>query len=464
MQRILQLTLASVIILSAQAEEHTVTEKPFRTESTLNAVFLPEKFTSYTIKPNIWTDFTISSLVSQGAQVKKGATLIGIDTKHIDKNIAEAEKSRISATLALAQAKHELAQLKIATPRNLEASARNEKQTAEDLKWYIEIGHPKEIEVTKRSIKSAELRLAYQQEELKQLLKMYGEDNKTEETEEIILKRTRNSVEQAEFALKAAKIEVKRSLAISIPRKLKAMQRTSDMARIANAAAQEQLPRALKLKQLTVAKAERDDKKSIENLAQLKADRTMMNITAPADGVVYYGSMHQGSWNPAAAAKVLKIGGKLPNNTSLMTFIPADSPLQLSAFATDKQLTNLAAGAKGFAISNLNRYRSIPVSISSLATYPKTDGTYHVALKPTLGKADKIVPGMKATIQIQGQKFDKALVVPANFLSRQPDGSYSVKLKLANGKTDNRAVTIGASNKDSAIITKGIEKGQVIVK
>jgi hypothetical protein len=346
----------------------------------------------------------------------------------------------------------------------LEASARNEKQTAEDLKWYIEIGHPKEIEVTKRSIKSAELRLAYQQEELKQLLKMYGEDNKTEETEEIILKRTRNSVEQAEFALKAAKIEVKRSLAISIPRKLKAMQRASDMARIANAAAQEQLPRALKLKQLTVAKAERDDKKSIENLAQLKADRTMMNITAPADGVVYYGSMHQGSWNPAAAAKVLKIGGKLPSNTSLMTFIPADSPLQLSAFATDKQLTNLAAGAKGFAISNLNRYRTIPVSISSLATYPKTDGTYHVALKPTLGKADKIVPGLKATIQIQGQKFDKALVVPANFLSRQPDGSYSVKLKLANGKTDNRAVTIGASNKDSAIITKGIEKGQVIVK
>ena len=112
----------------------------------------------------------------------------------------------------------------------------------------------------------------------------------------------------------------------------------------------------------------------------------------------------------------------------------------------------------------MNRYRSIPVSISSLATYPKTDRTYHVALKPTLGKADKIVPGMKATIQIQGQKFDKALVVPANFLNRQSDGSYSVKLKLANGKTDNRAVTIGASNKDSAVITKGIEKGQVIVR
>ncbi len=464
MQRILSLALVSSLISAAQAEEHTVAEKPFHTETTLKAVFLPTKSTAFSLKPEVWTDFTVTSIVPQGSQVKKGNTLIGIETKHIDKHIAEAEKARAAAALSLAQAKHELAQLKITTPRSLEASARNEKQAADDLKWYTEIGHPQEIEETKRSVKSAEMSLAYQKEELKQLLKMYGEDDKTEETEEIILKRTRNYVDAAEFRLKTVKLEAARSLETSIPRKLKAMQRASEDARIANASNQEKLPRDLKLKQLEVAKAERDDKISIENLAKLKADRAMMNITAPADGVVYYGSMDNGSWNPASAIKVLKIGGKLPGNTTLVTFIPAGSPLELSAFAAETSLPHLATGAKGYGISNLNRYRSIPVSISTLATYPKTDGTYHVTLKPTLGKGDNIVPGMKATVQIQGQKFDKALVVPANYLTRQPDGSYTAKLKLANGKTENRAVTIGASNKDTVVITKGIEKGQVIVK
>ncbi|MFK7910171.1 MAG: hypothetical protein AB8F34_06160 [Akkermansiaceae bacterium] len=464
MQRLLLLALIGIGSASANAEEYTVAEKPFHTETKLNAIFLPTKSVAISIKPEVWTDYTITMLASQGAVVKKGDTLIGIETKQIDKQIAEAEKSRASAALTLAAAKHELAQLEITTPQSLEALERGEKQAAEELKWYTEIGHAKQIEETKRSVTSAQLRLDYQKEELKQLLKMYGEDQKTEETEEIILKRTRNFVDQAEFSLKSAKIEADWALGTLIPRKLKAMKRTARDAKLANTSAKEKLPRELKLKQLAVAKAERDDKKSIENLAKLKADRSLMKITAPANGVVYYGSMDHGRWNSAAAVKALKIGGKLPAKTTLMTFVPAGATLELAAFAAEANLSTLATDAKGFAITSLNPYRNIPVSISKLAAYPETDGTYAVMLSPTLNKTEKIVPGMKATIKINAQKIDKALTVPANYLTNQPDGSYTVKLKLADGKSEDRKVAIGASNKDTVVITKGLEKGQVIMK
>ena len=190
----------------------------------------------------------------------------------------------------------------------------------------------------------------------------------------------------------------------------------------------------------------------------------MMNITAPADGVVYYGSMQDGRWDHTAAAKVLKIGGKLPGTTTLMTFIPKNTQLTLYAFATEANLSTLAVGSKGYATTSINRYHNIPVSISQLASYPEINGTYQVTLKPTLAATDPIVPGMKASVKVLGQKIDNAITVPASFLLLQPNGKFTVKVKLADGKTEDRPVTVGASNSETAVITRGLEKGQVIVK
>ena len=69
---------------------------------------------------------------------------------------------------------------------------------AKDLKRFLE----NDIDLTKRSaansLKSSEQTLEYQLEELKQLEKMYKEDDLTEETEEIVLKRQRDAVEEVD--------------------------------------------------------------------------------------------------------------------------------------------------------------------------------------------------------------------------------------------------------------------------
>ena len=458
------LCLAGVFSHTALADDYSVAEKPFKKVTTLSGTFLPTNSTAISIAPEVWADFTITSFVSQGSVVQKGDVLIGIDTKTLDMNITKAEKEREIDLLNLAKAKHELAQLEITTPLNLEKYARAEKEAANNLKWFTEIGMPRDIESTERSIKSAELGLAYQLEELKQLEKMYSEDNKTEETEEIILIRTRNSVERAKFLLKSTKISATRRLDTQIPRELEESKRTAKSASIANAAAQKSLTRSLEIKRLEIAKAEKADAQKAEKLTKLKADRALMNITAPADGLVYYGSIKNGKWNPVSALKILKVGGKIPSNLPLMTFIPNNSTLSLSAFAAEAQLATLKKGTKGRATTALTPYSSFPVSVTKVGTHPEADSKYHVEISQDAASAKNIVAGMKATIRIITDRKDKAILVPVDYLSPAEDGGFTVKLKLADGQTADRPVEISASNKKHAVITKGIEVGQVIVK
>ena len=61
-------------------------------------------------------------------------------------------------------------------------------------------------------VKYYDFMLNYEQDELTQLEKMYEADDLTEETEEIVLKRQRNSVEFAEFSLESARLSRDRTV------------------------------------------------------------------------------------------------------------------------------------------------------------------------------------------------------------------------------------------------------------
>ncbi len=456
--------LASVFTHTALAEDYSVTKKPFTKVTTLSGTFLPSNSSAISIAPEIWTTFSITSYVSQAAIVKKGDSLISIDTKKLDEHIAKEEKNRETDLLNLAKAKHDLAQLEISTPRSLAKYARAEKEALDDLKWFTEIGRPHEIESTNSGVERAELSLLYQKEELKQLEKMYSEDNVTEETEEIILIRTRNSVKRGEFALKSAKISAARTLESSIPRNFEKLKHSAKSATIDHAAAQKSLTRALETKRLDVAKAIKADTEKVEKLAKLKTDRAMMNITAPANGIIYYGSMKDGKWNPGTASKILNVGSKIPANTTIMTFIPTSSTLNLSAFATEAQLASLKKGAKGRASSTLQPYSSFPITVNSVSTHPEADSKYHVSITQNNAIQQNIVAGMKASIRVISDQKENAILVPVTYLTLADNGGYTVKLKMADGKTATRAVEISVANKEHAVITKGLEVGQVIIK
>ena len=69
------------------------------------------------------------------------------------------------------------------------------------------------------SVKSAVEYLEYAKEELRQLEKMYRSKDLTEETEEIILRRTRFQVESSEVQLKEAELRRDVTLKVELPRR-----------------------------------------------------------------------------------------------------------------------------------------------------------------------------------------------------------------------------------------------------
>ena len=446
------------------AETYTVEPKPFKVETTLDAVFLPTEFASIRIDPEEWTDFTITSLVSHGTQVKKGIRLIDIDSRTLDEEIASLEKSIELGALNLAKAQQQLEQLKITTPLSLEKHARHERETNENLEHHLATGQPLQIENIKRNVTRAEFYLASQQEELEQLLKMYEEDDKTEETEEMILKRARYYVDRAKFGLESARQEAEWELKTHVPRQLESKKLAAKNARIANTAAQKELPRDLQIKQQETDKAAKDHQENIDKLAKLKSDRAMMDIVSPADGTVYYGEIKHGAWSASAVEKILLEGGKLRAHTTLMTIIPSNASLKLYALAAEEKLAGISHGANGYATIKQHPHKSFPVSISGLARYPSAKGKFLTTIEPALPEEMPVVTGIKANVTIITHSMDQALVIPLDYLENTDDGGYCVKVKLADGKTDKRKVLVGASNEKSAVITQGLEKSQVIVK
>ena len=335
-------------------------------------------------------------------------------------------------------------------------------------------------------------------EELKQLLKMYKEDDLTEETEEIILKRQRYAVESAEFRLKSAKLATKRSLEVTIPRSAIDQEQALKNAEVLWKTARETLPSTLQQKRLEIKKLQVEDKRADEKSAELKADRALMDVPASSNGRIYHGEIRKGRWNPAAAAKFMKVGGKIPPRIIFASLIPDDAVMQLDAFVDEASVTKLKSGHKGYVTPISSPRSRLSVEISKISSHPAVDGKYHVVLKVS-ARPDglHLVPGMKGKAKITtGDEGDRLACLhgidaglPAfgdcthNFLevllvSLEVDGLGIVSPEACFGSLHHALVNLGipggliheipdlegfVSEEDAATVSAELDTGRVTV-
>ena len=188
MTRILQI-IPALIAASAHAGELTLEMKPFSVTHSFSATVLPVDSSPISLDAEVWTDFSIVSIVAHGSSVKKGDPLVVFDAEGIDRKISDTRQALASETLALAQAELDLATLEKTVPEQLARLKRNAEQAAEELAYFTETRRKASEESAAQSLKRSEQLLASKKEELKQLLKMYEADDITEDTEEIILQQ-----------------------------------------------------------------------------------------------------------------------------------------------------------------------------------------------------------------------------------------------------------------------------------
>jgi len=346
--------------------------------------------------------------VPHGARVKKGDVLVRCETDKIKEQISDMEQDAPGAKLALEIATTELDNLKQTSPLKLESARRSNRQADEDYSYFETTGRSQREKNAIFNVKSAEQRLDNAVEELTQLEKMYQADDLTEETEEIILKRQRFSVDAAKLSLESTKLYSERELKTFLPREHETLKNAKRDQELSLALTEQTLPKTLSKKIQDLDKMKRDQKKAEKKLTDLKQDLELMTIEAPADGIVYYGSNDNGKWPSAASlSKRLVPGGKLGANEVFMTILNPDK-LVLRAIVPESELSNFKEGQKGQAAPIAAPDKKLAVKLEELGYVPAPGGGFEARLSLEADDDLRLMPGMtcKVTLNAAEKKAD----------------------------------------------------------
>lgn len=379
-------------------------------EISLSGRFVASQMTPISRRLEEWSSMKIKKVVPHGKQVKSGDVLVTLDMTDIDRAVSDLEHTIEMEKLEIEQARDKLELLSKTTDMDLVSAQRYDKIAREDLDLFMKRDKRFAVEENDFYLKSAKNRHSYQEEELEQLLKMYEADDLTEETEEIILKRTKDQVEMSEFYLKSSEMRHEDFAKFYLKRRQQVMERSAESAAVDLERAAALLPATLREAELSLKKQETNHERSREKLKTLKRDRKKMVIKAPRGGTVYYGKSENGEFkSPRQLAEELRPNGSIKMDDVFMTILEL-RPVHILADIEESELRHLKkddvlkATATAFPDVELN------AKVKEISKFPVDDGTFSVKLTCRMGaRFERVVPGMTCEIKVtpKQEKKDK---------------------------------------------------------
>jgi multidrug resistance efflux pump len=393
--------------------------------------------------------------------VEKGDPILSFDTEKIDKELAQAENALELSEIALEQAKVKVASLEKTVPLDLAAAERAAKVAKEDLDYFFNVEKDQRQESARRSLKYAEFSLEYAQEELNQLEQMYKEDDLTEQTEEIILKRAKRSVDSAQYSLKLTQERTRRTLETLLPRDEVERVEAEKRAAIALVRTKAAKPAEFETERLNLEKAARSYKQAAEKLADLREDREKMVVKAPIGGILYYGRFNRGKWlGKSSVESALKKGGTVSPKQPVMTIV-SPRPLRIRGDVDEKDLVHLRAQVHGKVTPTADPSAKWPVDLESVSVVPIAPGKFDARVAVDVPRNARIVPGMTCKVKFIAHQHEKALTVPNGAVFDV--GDDKVVYIQSDSKTQMKKVTVGKSDGKVTEILDGVKEGDQVL-
>lgn len=438
---------------------HTVKAERFEIAVSLKGVFEAEKMLPVAFSPRAWSKLVVEKALEHGAAVKKGQVVIALRAAELDEAVADVEAQLAALEPSVRVAEAELATLEKTLDLDLKAAERANTFARQDADRYFATEKPLAIKTAKVTVKNRENYLQYQREELRQLEKMYKADDLTEETEEIVLKRQCDAVERAEFALEVERANADKALNVGIPRKDIAIRENLTRQQLAATQARVTIPETLRKKRLEVQNLRRSREKAREKLAKLKADRGSLVVTAPFDGVVYYGPCTRGRW-PKLSGQLLP-GTVLQPNAIVLTLV-APRPVFVRASVPENRLHRLAVGMEATVQPVAFPDRKLKASLKTLSVVPVGEGSFDATFSLSLPKASRLMPGMNCNVRIVSYLKEKALTVPNDAIHNDDQQRTFVWVRGKDGKAQKRPVKTGRKGEKKTEILEGLGEGEVV--
>jgi len=298
------------------------------------------------------------------------------------------------------------------------------------------------------------------------LEKMYKADDITEETEQIVLKRARDNVEKAKFRLDATKLMREQMLKFGLPRaedmvKESAQRRSLDWEKNRVDIPLAQQKQRLELERLRIQR-ERVD----ERLKKLVADRELMTVKSPSNGIVYYGKCVKGKFSDSAMlAESLRRNGSIMPNQVFMTVVEP-RPMFIRATVAEDQLHHLRPNMKGIATPTSYPKLQLPATVDDVSDIPTGPGSFDARLAVELGrKAKLLMPGMTCKVKLVPYLKKDALTVPPKTVNTDEldEQKHFVYVLGKDGKPQRRDVTLGEKTDKQVEIVKGLAEGEKVL-
>lgn len=412
----------------------------------------------------VFATLIVEEVVPPGTIVKQGDVVLKFRTDKIEQQLQDAQHELAMAELGVKEAESNLEQVLKTHDMDHALAEQKWDHLQQDVDYYLNVTAPLAERQAQKRLESSQYQVEYAQDELDQLEKMYKEDELTEESELIVLKRAQRSLDQSKFFLEATQIDVEHTLQVELPRTAEEQKKSLQRGELEYKLAMVSLPSQRQLKEMEVQKQKLTYAKQARDLAKLQADFEKMSLRAPVDGIVYHGQCRRGTWANIAggSSRVIEPNATMVKDIVAITIVP-QGKYQLRCELTEQQLGWAKAGFKGTAVPATNAASNFPVSIRGIGSIPVEEGKFdcHVS-------ADQfpsgIVPGMSCDIKFQSYQQPSAILMPKASVFSDDDGLSHYVFVAATAGPERREVKVGKSKDDKLEITSGLKAGEKILK
>lgn len=395
---------------------------------------------------------------SPGGPVERGALLVRFKSEKIDEALRAAERDLGIARAQLALQTEDQKRQQDANAVALAKATFDAKTAQTSLDTFLKHDLPLRLEESDHNLQGTRNWITDQSEELAQLEKMYKADDLTEETEDIVLKRTRRDLDRSKKMLDFQTRRDRVMRDIDLPRDqegltLEARRTATERDRLIAVIALQEAQQRLELERAK-ANLELQEKQ----FAKLKADREKFTLNAPESGVAVPGSLSRGHWqNLDDVRRALRKGGKLHPNDVVFTIVKAGA-VRVLATVPETAVLSMRSGLAAQVVANAAPDALLGAKVATVS--PVAQGAdFDVALD--LAQPDeRLMPGYACKVRIVvGMR--PSVMVPAACVE---DGFEHAVWLVVEGKPQRRVVRTGAVQDGRVEIVSGLEGGERLLE
>lgn len=384
-------------------------------------------------------------------RVVKGQTLVRFDDADYKRALEAAERGLEIQRIGLEKAERLNKLSKASQALKRDETKRALRFAEEAMTRFVEVERKLKLEDQAYVISGRRISIKNMREELAQLETMYTEDDLTEETEEIVLKRNRRNMERMLESFERWKKRQDYRNKLSLEREHESLELSLRKAKASfeRLEATEGLDR--KKAELDLANAREGLRKAEEGFEKLQKDGENFTLKAPIAGMAVRGTFAGGSWKGLGNDEAYEAGAAMKAGMTPYTIVD-ESVMRMRTSVKEADLPAVKAGAKATIKTALTGDDELDAEVGSVARYG-SGGSYLVVLRVNTKDA-RLRAGLGASATIERHDPKVVLYVPKSCVKADKAGTFVFKADGTKVK-----VKTGKSAGDRVEIVEGVDEG-----